>query len=264
MIIIKFKKIDSEFYLMFEGHLNLKGRKLPRTQLGTSPFIAAAQFGHRARLYQLDLYNQPENILKIIKKSYKLGVRGVQLIPYPPVVKAVRWAQEEGCDLSIIGTVRPDDVMEDIKLFSQMDADVMLLHAVITDAYDWNSIRENLQLIRDENSLSGLVTHTPFRTTNKLLKSPVLDLFDIYMVPLNKIGYLMDIDVFMDNERSEFADIIKNIDKTIIAKKTLAAGILNPEEAFKYLKTLDYVDSMAVGIASEDEAETTFKTLAEV
>jgi hypothetical protein len=140
----------------------------------------------------------------------------------------------------------------------------MLLHAVITDSYDWNSIRENLQLIRDENSLSGLVTHTPFRTTKKLLNSPVLDLFDIYMVPLNKIGYLMDIDVFMDDERSEFADLIKNIDKTIIAKKTLAAGILGPDEAFKYLKTLDYVDSMAVGIASEDEAETTFKTLAEV
>ncbi|MCE5213660.1 MAG: hypothetical protein LLF83_02945 [Methanobacterium sp.] len=246
---------------MFEGQFTLGDRKFPRIQLGTSPFIAAAQFGHRARLYQLDLYNQPENILKIIKKSYNLGVRGIQLIPYPPVVKAVRWAQDEGYKLNIIGTVRPDNITEDIKLFSQMSADVMLLHAVITDTCDWDLISENLQIIKDNDSLPGLVTHTPFRTTKKLLKSPVLDLFEIYMLPINNIGYLMDIDVFMDKERAELADLIKNLDKTIIAKKTLAAGILSPKDAFKYLKTLDYIDSVAVGIASEDEAENTFKTL---
>jgi hypothetical protein len=34
---------------------------------GSSPFVAAPQFGHRARLYQLDLYNNPENILEIIQ-----------------------------------------------------------------------------------------------------------------------------------------------------------------------------------------------------
>lgn len=246
---------------MFKGYFEIKNKKIPRTLLGTSPFIAASHFGHRARLYQLDLYNQPENILKIIRKSYSIGVRGVQMIPYPPVVEAVNWAREEGCQLNIVGTVRPEKENEDIKLLSQLDADVMLLHAGITDKYDWKSISTHLQQVKDENSICGLATNYPFQTTEKLLKSPVRDLFDIYMIPVNKIGYLMDCDVFMEKERAKLGNLIKNLDKTVIANKTLAAGILTPKDAFNYLKTVAYVNLITVGIASEAEAEETFGVL---
>ncbi len=247
---------------MFEGNIEILGRVMPKILLGTSPFIGAAQFGHRSRLYQLDLYNQPENILNIIKKTYELGINGIQLIPYPPVVDAIKWAREEGCQLNIVGTVRPDKEKEDIKLLSELDANAMLLHAVITDNGNWDFITRYLKLIKRENSIPGLVTHTPYRTTRKLLNSPILDLFDIYMIPLNKIGYLMDTDVFMDKERAQLRDLIKSLDKTVIANKTLAAGILNPNDSFNYLKTLDFVDLMTVGIASEAEAVETFGLLA--
>ena len=43
--------------------------------------------------------------------------------------------------------------------------------------------------------------------------------------------------------------------------QTMAAGILTPGDAFDFLKTLDYVDLMTVGIASEAEAEETFGLL---
>lgn len=246
---------------MFEGNIKSLGRVIPRILLGTSPFIGSTHFGHRARLYQLDLYNQPENILKIIKKAYELGVNGIQLIPYPPVVDAVKWARDEGCQLNIVGTVRPDKEEEDIKLLSELDATVMLLHADITDNNDWNAISHYLEIIKMENSVPGLVTHTPFRTTKKLLNTPILDLFEIYMIPLNQIGYLMDTDVFMDKQRAELRDLIISLDKTIIANKTLAAGILTPNDAFNYLKTADFVDLMTVGIASEAEAVETFNLL---
>lgn len=248
---------------MFDGHIKVKDKDLPRTLIGSSPFIAAGQFGHRARLYQLDLYSQPENILKVIMKSYQLGVRGIQLIPYPPVVDAVNWALDEGCDLSIIGTARLGEESEDIKLLSGMDADAILLHASITDSCKWDTIRGHLELIKDENIIPGLATHQPFHTTTKLLKSPLLDLFDIYMVPVNKLGYLMDTEYFMEKERAEFSDLINRIDKTVIVKKTLAAGILTPEDAFNFLKTVNYADMITVGIAYEKEAEETFSLLGE-
>ncbi len=247
---------------MFEGHLSIKQKEIPRTLLGTSPFIGAAQFGHRARLYQLDLYNQPENILKIIRKSYKLGVKGIQLIPYPPVVDAINWAREEGCKLSIVGTVRPGEEVKDIKLLSEMDAEAMVLHGAITDTCNWETIAQHLQLIHKEAAIPGLATHQPFRTSAKLLKSSILDLFDIYMIPVNKLGYLMDTDVFMDKERAELANLIKKLNKKVLIKKTLAAGILTPEDAFNFLKTVDYADAITVGIASEAEAEETFNLLA--
>jgi hypothetical protein len=246
---------------MFEGNIKSLGMDIPRILLGTSPFIGSTHFGHRARLYQLDLYNQPETILKIIKKAYELGVHGIQLIPYPPVVEAVKWAIDEGCQLNILGTVRSTNEKEDIKLLAELDATVMLLHADITDSHDWNTISHYLKMIKTKNSFPGLATHTPFRTTKKLLNSPIHDLFDVYMIPLNKIGYLMDTDVFMDKERTEISDLIKSLDKKIIANKTLAAGILTPDDAFNYLKTADFVDLITVGVASEDEAIETFELL---
>ncbi len=246
---------------MFEGNISIKGNEIPRTLLGTSPFIGAAQFGHRARLYQLDLYNQPENILEVIRKSCKLGIKGIQLVPYDPVVQALNWAIDEGCDLNILGTVRPDCESEDIRLLSELGASSMLIHGMITDKLNFNYLELRLEEIKKTGAIPGLVTHRPFNTTKNLIDSPVLDLFDIYMVPVNKTGYLMDTDVFMDKERAELRDLIKKLDKTIIAKKTMAAGILTPNDAFDYLKTLDYVDLMTVGIASEAEAEETFKLL---
>lgn len=72
---------------MLEGFIEINGQKLPRTLLGTSPFIGAPQFGHRARLYILDLYRKPEAMASIIAKSYQLGVRGIQLLPYPQWLK---------------------------------------------------------------------------------------------------------------------------------------------------------------------------------
>jgi hypothetical protein len=247
---------------MFEGKVKIKDKEIPRTLLGTSPFIGAAQFGHRARLYQLDLYNQPENITKIIKKSYELGVTGIQLVPYEPVVKALNWAIEEGCELNIVGTIRPECENDDIKLLNELEASSMLIHGAITDQLDYDFLAGKLEDISQTGAIAGLATHRPFNTTKNLLDSHILNLFDIYMVPVNKTGYLMDTDFFMEKERAELGDLIRKIDKTIIAKKTMAAGIMTPNDAFDYLKTLDYVDLMTVGIASEAEAEETFSLLA--
>ncbi len=247
---------------MFEGKIKVAGREIPRTLLGTSPFIAAAQFGHRARLYQLDLYNNPENILKIIKKSYEMGIRGIQVIPYPPVVQALNGALEAGFKMDVVGTVRPEKEKEDVEILSELGAGSMLLHAETTDKKDWDFIEEKLQAIKDASAVPGLVTHMPFQSTSSLLESPVNDLFDLYMVPVNKLGYLMDCDTYGTKERIKLHEMIKNLDKTIIAKKILAAGILQPEEAFNYLKSVDFADIVALGIASEYEAQETFNLLA--
>ncbi len=248
---------------MLEGYIDIKGQKLPRTLLGTSPFIGAAQFGHRARLYLLDLYRNPEAMARIMVKSYQQGIRGIQLLPYPPVVEALKIARDEGYPLDIVATIRPEPDTNDIELLSQLDAKAMLLHATVTDKGDWDVISKKLGEIKDTGAIPGLVTHMPFNTTQKILESPIKDDFKLYMVPVNRLGYLMDCDTHGPEERAEFRDLIMKLDKTVIAKKVLAAGIMTPDDAFDYLKTLDFVDMVALGIASEAEAEETFIKLAQ-
>jgi len=185
----------------------------------------------------------------------------MQVIPYPPVVEALKKAILTGLDMNVVGTVRADNEEKDIEILSELEASSMILDAVITDKYDWNFIEEQLLAIKDTGAIPGLATHMPFKTTPKLLESSVLNLFNIYMIPINKLGYLMDCDLYGIKERAMLSKMIKSINKTIIVKKVLAAGILQPSEAFKYLKTLDFADIVALGIASEDEAHQTFTLL---
>ncbi|BDZ66682.1 hypothetical protein [Methanobacterium ferruginis] len=248
---------------MLEGYLELNSQKMPRTLLGTSPFIGAAQFGHRARLYLLDLYRNPEAIAQIIARSYQMGVRGIQLIPHAPVVEALQIAREEGFPLDIIATIRPESEKEDMDLLSDLDASAMLVDPEITDQRDWNLLGEKLDAINDTGSVPGLITQYPFQTSRELLDSSVLDDFKLYMVPLNRLGYLMDSDTYGPDERAYFREIIGKLDKTIIAMHVLAAGIMTPDDAFDYLKTQDFVDMVALGIASEKEAEETFLKLSQ-
>lgn len=246
---------------MLEGYIEIDGQKLPRTLLGTSPFVGASQFGHRARLYILDLYRKPEAMARIMIKSYQLGVRGIQLLPYPPVVESLKMASDEGCPLDIVGTVRLQEANDDLKLFSNLGAKAIMLHADITDRENWDYIGKKLDEINDTGAISGLVTHMPFKTTKKIIESPIGNDFQLYMVPVNRLGYLMDCDTHGPDEREHFREMIHELGKTVIAKKVLAAGIMTPDDAFDYLKKLDYVDMVALGIASEDEAEETFLKL---
>lgn len=243
--------------------MEVEGKKIPRTLLGTSPFSGASHFGHRARLYLLDLYRNPGAMAKVMIKSYEMGVRGIQLIPYPPVVEALEMAREEGFPLDIIATIRPESENEDMALLSDLNARAMLVDSVITDQREWEALGEKLDLIKDTGAVPGLVTQFPFKTTQELLKSPILNDFELYMTPLNQLGYLMDTDTFRPDVQAKFGEMIHKLDKTIIAMHVLAAGIMTPGKAFDYLKTVDYVDMVALGIASEKEAGKTFSKLFE-
>ncbi|KAF5075608.1 hypothetical protein [Methanobacterium aggregans] len=249
---------------MLEGTINISGREIPRTLLGTSPFtgIEAAHFGHRAMLYQLDFHENPEKVAEIIRKSYEMGVRGIQLIPHPWIVEALKMAVEVGCDMDIIGTVRPENSSDDVATLSELGASAMILHPATVDKMDFQAVEEDLQLVRDEGAVSGVATSFPFQITERLIGSSVSDLFDIYMIPLNRLGYLMDCEGYQPEDRVKLEGMIKKLDKTVLASKTLAAGILQPSEAFDYIKTVDYVDMVSVGIGSVAEAEETFRIIA--
>jgi hypothetical protein len=149
----------------------------------------------------------------------------------------------------------------DIEKLSKYEPSIILIDEFIVDSYDWNLIEEILLEIRNQGYISGIITSFPFKTTEALIKSPILDLFDFYMVPVNKLGYMMDTDSFLDDERANLSNLIKQLDKKIIINKLLATGITKPVEAFNFLKTLDYADIITLGVSSIKEAEEDFNLL---
>lgn len=262
--------------IILQENINFKNKKIPKILLGTAPFTAESYFGHRTRLYELDLYNSPENIAKIIKKSFELGLKGINLNANETLIKGFEIAVSQGVEMDVIGIVGKTDVdyrfpnmgeakktdwRKDIETLSKYNPSILFIDEFIVDSYDWELLKEILITIKNEGYIPGLITSFPFKTTAKLLKSTILDLFDFYMIPVNKLGYMMDTESFLEENRRKLSNLINKLNKKIAINKILATGIQMPEEAFNFLKTLDYVDMVTIGVSSEKEAEEDFKLL---
>ena len=152
---------------------------------------------------------------------------------------------------------------EDIELFSNYDCPLMLVDEFIVDGYDWKLTSKILSEINDSGALSGIVTAFPSRTTDLLQDNLDMDLFDFYMIPFNSLSYMMDINAFNASQRQEFVDRVLSLNKKIIATRILAAGVLNPKEAFTFFKDLDYIDAISIGVAKVEEAREDFELLKE-
>ncbi len=231
-----------------------KGR-IPRVLLGTSPFIGSGQFGSRAALYHSHFYRNPQNIAEIIFKAVDFGVTGLQVLPFRPIFNALKAVEGKVKEkLTIVGTIGPDDPLENIRSFQVFNTVAMVLHGEITDSRDSLRISELLNSVHAAGYLAGLATHRPFSTLNWLLEAG-LDI-DLLMLPFNKLG------MFMDADPVRVAEAIERLGKPVIGKKVLAAGYLSPQEALTYMVQLGCIDSVALGVASEQEVKETFAAAA--
>lgn len=263
---------------MFLDELEFKGKSIPQTILGYGPFMAELYYGHRSRLYLDDLYNNTQATADVIVEAYNHGVRAINLVNDSNLLEAYDLAAEQGCKMKVIATIGKSDVDylnpnyevakevdwdEDIELFSSYDCPLMLVDEFIVDGYDWKLTSKILSEINSTGALSGLVTAFPSRTTDLLSENLDMDLFDFYMIPLNSISYMMDINAFNASQRQEFVDRVLKLNKKIIATRVLAAGVLQPKEAFTFLNNVDYVDLITVGVAKVEEASEDFSLLKE-
>ena len=238
--------------------VELSGVKLPRVLVGTSPFIGAGQFGSRAFLYQAMFFNKPSAVAEVISAAVELGVVGVQALPYPFIIKAIeRVEAKTGVELVVVATLGPEDPLGDMALFDGLDTRAFLTHGALTDGPRWPGLEELMDRARSSGALAGYVTHRPMRLLQRL-GSGELPRPDIVMLPFNAIGYMMDAPA------GAIVEELKRLGLKAVGKKVLAAGRLKPGEAFRFILEYEPIISLAVGVASAEEARETFGILAEL
>lgn len=263
---------------MFFEDLEIKGKSIPQAILGYGPFMAELYFGHRSRLYYDDLYTSPQNIADVIIESYNQGIRAINLVNDSVLLEAYDIARNSGCKMKVIATIGKSDVdylnpnyevakevdwEDEIEMFSEYDCPLMLVDEFIVDGHDWKLTSKILSEINDSDSLSGLVTSFPSKTTDLINDNLDPDLFDFYMIPFNSLSYMMDISAFNASQREEFRQKLVSLNKKVIATRVLAAGVLQPKEAFTFFKSIDYIDAIAIGVAKVEEAKEDFSLLKE-
>ncbi len=217
---------------------------IPKVMIGTSPFLGAGQFGPRAITYREKFYEQPRNITRLVEYCAKRhGVRGVQALADPVIVQALREVEH---DLEVVAVVGLGPLREDVRTIDGMNLRAVLLHASLVDGRDPDDVLPLLRELRDRFEVPvGIATHRPDAT---LPRWESREGVDVYMVPLNPEGAFM-------GDRKRVEEILEDTDRTIIAKKVLAAGSIPPEEGIPY--AAQYADAVAVGITSRDEANET-------
>jgi hypothetical protein len=229
--------------------IQIDDKKIPKVLLGTSPLVGAGQFGARAIVYRVKFYEQPRNMVKLMKKSIEFGIPGIQAIGYERIVEAIKeTSKQTGVKPIVVATIGMDDFWHELNLIKGLSPEAILLHGSITDSAHIDEIMKYLRTIEKAGAVPGAATHLPGITIPKLERIKKLK---IWLVPINKLG------LFMEPSKTEALRAIGSTKKVVIGKKILAAGKLKPKEALEYVK--DKVDGIAVGIASQKELEQTFR-----
>ncbi|MBC7114998.1 MAG: hypothetical protein H5T47_05150 [Archaeoglobi archaeon] len=221
--------------------LEYRGKKIPVLSLGTSPFIGAAQFGLRALRYRNFWFNHPERMERAFLMAYDLGVPGVHLLPYEPILDAAERALKKA-DLIVTATVELGNE-EILRRLREIGASAIAIHAEWSDRRHPGIFRE-LERI-SEFALCGLATHRP-DVTLELTKDFAND---FYMVPVNPLGK------YMGNVERALNSYLST-EKILVGMKVLAAGKVPVRDALEF--AMKYVDAVTIGIGSFGEIEDTF------
>ena len=235
--------------------------------LGTSPFIFAPQFGHRTRLYELDFEKQPENIQKILDKSYEMGVHKILLNRSEDLELALDMSIQNGNDWEVIGKTDDEHFEEDLSKFSKFNTISIMLDGFFIDENikndDFENVSKYLSEIKSRGYVPSIETRTPFNNIPKIVESEIINEFEEIMLPLNFYGYMMDCNFLTNENKEKIQNLLSTINKKIIANRTLATGILQPKEAYEFISKVDYINSVCVGVAKIEEAEETFSIINE-
>jgi hypothetical protein len=155
--------------------------------------------------------------------------------------------------------MKPDFFKERLELYRKLNVRIVQFGG---ETADWLTALGRVDLLRDLSRRirrNGFVPLLICHWTSLVLPVAEKEL-DVagYIVPLNKSWSLLTL--------SEALEAIKNVEKPVIAFKTLAQGALahNLEDAFTYLVKKLKVAGLLVGVSSTSEAKQTFSTLARI
>lgn len=236
--------------------------------LGCSPFTLGYQFGHRSRLYELDFSNHPENIVEVINKVHEFDVDNIMFKNNSDLYEAIEISIKDGYDWNVVAFTDCENFDDDLELFSNLNTKTVILSGEFIDKNieedNFDFIVDYLNKIKDYSYIPAIETRIPFKNIPIINESVISDYFDEIMIPLNFYGYMMDCNFFNSENRNIFEDMVKGLNKKVIANRTLATGILKPQEAYDFLKNIEYLDSVCVGIAKVSEAEETLKIINDV
>jgi len=216
--------------------------------VGTSPFLGASQFGKNARVYRRKFLNNAEAVLEILEASYEVGGRGIELVPAGKVTEAAKIMVEIHNDFIITGSTFPGpDPL--IKELAELGAKIIFAHGMVADKKD-EKLEKLINEIESMGIIPGIAAHNPVSTLEYAFEN--LPNVKAFLIPFNAQG------MFMGDQKKLETMVNSHKNHHFIGMKTLAAGKLDPKQAYEYISKYN-ICCTTIGMVSVDEARESTK-----
>ena len=192
--------------------------------------------------------NDANAMLEIMEACYKAGGRGIEAVPGGAVIDAIKIMKETHSDYVITGSTSPgpDPKIEDL---IDVEAKIIFIHGMVSDKMD-DRLDKLVDDVASRGVIPGISLHNPVPTLEHALEN--LTQVKAFLTPMNANGLYMG-----DKEALEkLVDDNKNL--YFVGMKTLAAGKLEPKEAYEYISKHN-ICAVAIGMVTVEEAEASTK-----
>ncbi len=229
----------------------IEDKELPMMLCGSSLFLGEGLFGFRATDYRIKFYNHPDSMADIFVHFIRQGCKGVHVLCYDNIVKAVKMAYDVEKFPVTASLIASKDISDQLKALSRLEPVLVFVSPSHTDALDEKILGVLTGEIRNAGMIPGLTTHQP-EASIPLLEKMDID-FSAYMTPINKKGK------HMVPNRERALNAVKSTEKKVIASKPLAVRGIKPAEGFPFV--MEHADAFCPGFSSKDQIDDAYRVL---
>jgi hypothetical protein len=192
--------------------------------------------------------NDANAMLEIMEACYKAGGRGIEAVPGGAVIDAIKIMKETHSDYVITGSTSPgpDPKIEDL---IDVEAKIIFIHGMVSDKMD-DRLDKLVDDVASRGVIPGISLHNPVPTLEHALEN--LTQVKVFLTPMNANG------LYMGDKEALEKIVDDNKDLYFVGMKTLAAGKLEPKEAYDYISKHN-ICAVTIGMVTVEEAESSTK-----
>jgi len=229
--------------------IDLGKNKVTRLIVGGNPFSGNSHQSDKMNREMRD-YHTTEKIKETLRECEAQGINTVQARGDIHIMRMLNEYWNDGGKIQWIAQTASElaSIPNNVRQIASYGAIACYHHGSKTDALfrdgKLDSAKEVLSAIRDTGMAVGLGTHNP-----EVIRYSEDNHFDVdfYMMAFYNLSSRGE--VYLSEDRESACKIIREVDKTFLAFKIMAAGRNEPQEAFRYTyENIKPTDAVVIGV----------------
>ena len=240
--------------------IKLAGIEVPRLILGGNPISGFSHSNAQRTKAMLD-YFTTDNAKKLLRRCEECGINAAVMRADNHIVRLLREYWNEGGKINWIAQTQSGmDPIRSINHAARFGAKAIFLHGGTIEEFfkrgEKDQIRTQLETIKELGLPAGVASHYPPYLMEVEERGWPADFYMVSMYHIEgyqgKLGADKD-EKFIPEHRTRALKVIRDLPKPCLAYKILAAGRLDPREAFKeVLENIKPSDGIVVGMFPPD------------